>query len=164
MTPESIINLTVIFASIFAACGYIFVLAFAHWPSFKVGARIGIATFLIIGIPYTFFALTFSSGSKVPYGWLLLSSCAVTFSIILYGMRIHLLLLYGVIELTAGAAAIVGAYQNPDQPYLPRALAVAGGVYILVRGLDNIDKSLPPRLKEPWDRFWGRTIPGRAPL
>jgi hypothetical protein len=40
-------------------------------------------------------------------------------------------------------------------------LALMGGVYIVVRGLDNIDQGLPERWRPAWRRVFGDTRAGR---
>jgi hypothetical protein len=62
---------------------------------------------------------------------------------VLSKMRVRLRSVYGIAEWLTGAAACwVGAQHvaaAPDE-HLPVALALAGGVYLMVDGLDNVTK------------------------
>lgn len=73
-------------------------------------------------------------------------------SIILYGFRTKYPLYYGLSETVVGATAIWFAIAQIQQEanQVQRLLATLGGVYIIVRGLDNIDKQVPDRLKPFW--------------
>jgi hypothetical protein len=52
------------------------------------------------------------------------------------------------------------AVTAPNQSLLPRGIGIFSGIYIIVRGLDNIDKGLPLKFRKRWDRCF----PKRATL
>jgi hypothetical protein len=72
--------------------------------------------------------------------------------VIFFLLRCRNPLVYGITEVGVGIASI-SASANPNVNN--RVLTLLGGIYILVRGLDNMDK----RLKDQrvWNRvFWGK--------
>lgn len=73
-------------------------------------------------------------------------SLIVVFSFLLYLARTYMRPIFGVAEVCIGIATCWGglSYANPPLRVLPASLAVVGGIYIIIRGFDNIvdDKSL----------------------
>ena len=67
-------------------------------------------------------------------------------------------LAYGVIEILVGATTMLLITQNPNGDLGAKLIGVVGGVYIIIRGLDNVERGLPPRLKA----LWGAVFPRRA--
>jgi hypothetical protein len=49
---------------------------------------------------------------------------------------------YGLLELLVGLGAIITSVRTPSEPDLSHFIAVLGGVYIVVRGLDNYDQGM----------------------
>lgn len=58
--------------------------------------------------------------------------------------------IYGILEYVAGFGTATLAASAPNPDLLPRLLALAGGAYIMVRGLDNIEKGLRGSLRDAW--------------
>jgi hypothetical protein len=93
----------------------------------------------------------------------------ITAGLFFYWLRCRFQLLYGlceilvavvVIHLTFLPAAIVlgtGAVSFASL-LMSKAVGIIGGIYILVRGMDNIDKDLPPK----WRRVWDCVFPKRV--
>jgi hypothetical protein len=71
--------------------------------------------------------------------WLRIFTTAIFVSIafILYLARTHMQHIYGAAEILVGAVACWTGLGYPSTSALPGSLAVAGGVYIIVRGIDN---------------------------
>ena len=78
----------------------------------------------------------------------------VVVALLLYGMRTRFPFAYGVVEVIVGIAAIVSVL--PRQPPIEtlvvyaELLSVSGGIYVIVRGLDNMNKAVPEVLKRYW--------------
>jgi hypothetical protein len=67
---------------------------------------------------------------------------------------------YGIMEVGFGACAILTVIYSSSHEIVGRLVGLFGGMYIIVRGLDNIDKDVPARLH--W--IWGVVFPkGRPP-
>jgi hypothetical protein len=41
-----------------------------------------------------------------------------------------------------------------NQDLLSKSIGIFGGIYIIVRGFDNIDKVLPRRFRQKWDAIF----------
>ena len=91
----------------------------------------------------------------------------------LFWARCRMPLAYGIAELCVGFVSVylsVNAGKGPqallasggDPIYglATRAIGILGGIYILVRGMDNVDKGLPSSWwsRRVWDRFFHGTI------
>jgi hypothetical protein len=78
----------------------------------------------------------------------------VAVAILLYGMRTRYPFVYGFIEVVVGVSAII--WVLPNQPtessigLFSELLSVSGGVYVIVRGLDNASKATPGDLRLLW--------------
>jgi hypothetical protein len=100
--------------------------------------------------------------------------------IFLYRLRCTHRFLYGIIEIVASLLVMYvtwvpqRSFQLLNQGtsllgnYIITGIGVLTGVYILVRGLDNIDTDLPVGWRFPWDRvfrarWWCRREQGCAP-
>jgi hypothetical protein len=84
---------------------------------------------------------------------------------LLYILRARALCVYAVSEILAGVAAISASVYGNSASDFARVIAVLGGTYIIVRGLDNFDKGLPQlkqwlptRLADGLQRRWDRYI------
>jgi hypothetical protein len=83
---------------------------------------------------------------------------AVLASLYLYWLRGQLPFLYGILEVILGVVTISLVSINARGDALARVLAILGGSYIIVRGMDNMDKGCPPPLRG----FWDAVFPKRA--
>jgi hypothetical protein len=90
-----------------------------------------------------------------------------------YRVRRWSRLLFGAIELAAGIGVIVIGEFPPNAiagtvdswtlgSRAAHMLALMGGVYIVVRGLDNIEQGLPERWRPAWRSVFGDPQAGRA--
>ncbi|WP_148277143.1 hypothetical protein [Methylocystis sp. SC2] len=75
--------------------------------------------------------------------------------IALYGARTKYPFLYGGVEVMVGVAAIFyttifSTIASANSTSSPLLLSVSAGMYIIVRGLDNMNKSVPPPLERAW--------------
>jgi hypothetical protein len=86
-----------------------------------------------------------------------------------YWLRGTLPVAYGLCEIAAGIAVIVITFNYPPMPSillryrtefeqsLPTTMSLLGGVYVMVRGLDNVQRGLNPT----WKRRWRIIFPQR---
>jgi len=100
-----------------------------------------------------------------PYYWPLVArSVATAFffpvfgaaGAVLFYWRQHYRLQYGVFEVLIGvAAAWYAAVHSPSGILFERALQLSAGLYIVVRGLDNVDKAIDQtRFARRWSRWF----------
>ncbi|NUB25110.1 hypothetical protein [Azospirillum brasilense] len=76
---------------------------------------------------------------------------AVLIGFFLYGVRARFPMFYGVMEIYFGAFSITIATPttvSAESISSTRALAILGGMYIIVRGLDNIHRGAPPLIRK----------------
>jgi multisubunit Na+/H+ antiporter MnhB subunit len=84
---------------------------------------------------------------------------------LLYGMRLMRRRSYGVLEICAGTVTVVFALFEASQSATANStladllvystlLKIAGGLYIIVRGLDNIGESLSEPYKSRWKGYF----------
>jgi hypothetical protein len=80
-----------------------------------------------------------------------------------FWLRCRSPLTYGIIEVTVSIEAVSFAIQAPADNLLAKLLGLLGGIYVLVRGLDNVDKGLKRR--QLWEKiFWRHRLKLAAPL
>jgi hypothetical protein len=73
----------------------------------------------------------------------------------LFWLRGYLPRSYGLAEVFVGMTAVFYAIKSDPADLPPKLLALASGIYIIVRGLDNFEKGLPPETRTTWRRiFW----------
>jgi hypothetical protein len=83
-----------------------------------------------------------------------------------YRLRCSYGMAYGIIEVIAGTVAIILSEFPPYTVITANDISVVGsqalhiltlmgGIYIVVRGMDNINQNLPPRLRPAWQRIFG---------
>jgi hypothetical protein len=84
-----------------------------------------------------------------------------------YALRCRQRLCYGVLELMVSLVIFYLTFHPPyinlvvDKPtfsswLLSQGVGLLAGVYVMVRGLANIEKGLPPQLRVSWDRVFYR--------
>lgn len=78
-------------------------------------------------------------------------------AVVLYRLRGEQPLFYGLLEVIFGGGVIVVTAHRPPTDLIAMVVTIAGAVYVIVRGLDNMDKGLP----EPLRRYWDRAFPKR---
>lgn len=95
---------------------------------------------------------------------------AVCVALGFYWLRCRRQLVYGLVELGVGLAVIfltlypqTPNYLSDEQvpPWwgwlLSKGVGITLGIYVMVRGLDNIGKGLPPKWRSKWEHiFYGR--------
>ena len=97
----------------------------------------------------------------------------VVVAVAFYRIRCWSRLLFGAIEIVAGIGVIIIGEFPPNAvataanvwtlgSRAAHMLALLGGVYIVVRGLDNIDQGLPERWRPAWGRIFGDAGAGRG--
>jgi hypothetical protein len=87
---------------------------------------------------------------------------ALMVGIALFWFRCKRLFEYALIEIGGAVGSTFYAIIAPNNSLLAKGLGILGGLYILVRGLDNIDKSLKNR--SWWDRiFYKSQVPTGLP-
>jgi hypothetical protein len=85
---------------------------------------------------------------------------AVMASVYLYWFRGQAPFLYGLLEVATGIVTISLVLFTARGDVLARVLGILGGSYIIVRGMDNMDKGCPCWLR----RFWDAAFPKRSSL
>jgi hypothetical protein len=86
---------------------------------------------------------------------------------LLYEVRSRHRFWYGVGEVVAGLGVIVVLFNPPSTAlvtedfsfvgsFIARNLSALGGLYLMVRGLDNIDQNLPARFRKGWGRIFSK--------
>jgi hypothetical protein len=93
---------------------------------------------------------------------------AIAAGVVFYGIRCRKPFWYGCAEALVGIAVIYIVLYPVETNYLliaeastgsdvllSKAVGILAGVYILVRGLDNMSRELPTR----WVPWWGRLFP-----
>jgi hypothetical protein len=88
---------------------------------------------------------------------------AVLVGLVLYHVRGRYQFLYGMVEVCVALLAIFVSIGTPSSIALNKIVGILGGVYILVRGLDNIDKGLPGSWRRAWDWCFPKA-PAKTPL
>jgi hypothetical protein len=90
---------------------------------------------------------------------------AIIFGFFFYVMRCRWQLAYGVFELLVSSAVIFLTFY-PQSSYLllqefswqgwffSKGVGALAGIYVMVRGLDNVEKGLPPKLQDQWKRVF----------
>jgi hypothetical protein len=78
---------------------------------------------------------------------------------ILYLFRSRQPFAYGICEVVASWAIILVAIKGSGATteglaLLPKATGILGGIYVTVRGLDNMDKKIPAKFRCPWKSFF----------
>ncbi len=84
----------------------------------------------------------------------------IVFAVFLYRLRGHHTMVYALMEISIGIGAVYYAVLSPSSYYAPKLLSLSGGIYIIIRGLDNMDKGLPAEYRQVWDYFFPK---GRPP-
>jgi len=90
----------------------------------------------------------------------------VVVAVCFYRIRCWSRLLYGAMEVIAGIGVIILGEFPPNAittaastwslgSRAAHMLALMGGVYIVVRGLDNVGQGLPERWRPAWRRIFG---------
>lgn len=93
----------------------------------------------------------------------------VVFGLSFYVLRCRCQLFYGLVELVVALAVIVLTFY-PQTNFLAlvegpplwgwllsKGVGASAGIYVMVRGLDNIHKGLPSKWRGKWERvFYGR--------
>ena len=83
---------------------------------------------------------------------------AIMLSIYFYWLRGRAPLVYGTFEVAIGVLTIALVLFTANSDVLARLLGVLGGSYIIVRGLDNMDRGCTKRMR----KFWDAVFPKRA--
>lgn len=77
---------------------------------------------------------------------------SVLMAFVLFRLRRSKPALYGSIEIMVGVAVIVFSVRTSTTDLIAKIVAILGGVYIIVRGLDNIDRRLPEFFRPVWKK------------
>lgn len=88
----------------------------------------------------------------------------------LYLFRSRSPFVYGVLEVVVSWVMILVTIEvsnatsvSDGLPLLAKATGLLGGVYVSVRGLDNMDKDIPLRIRRPWNRLFHGNRRGSSP-
>lgn len=81
----------------------------------------------------------------------------VIMAVFLYWTRRNNPTAYGCIEIIAGLVALALLVQTREVALLSRVIGFLGGIYIIVRGMDNFEKGLPPgKLRNAWEKYFSK--------
>jgi hypothetical protein len=87
--------------------------------------------------------------------------------VIFYWLRCRLRFWYGLWEVVVAFVIIyitfvppytvvVLADMSPSRLLLSKGVGILGGIYLIVRGIDNMDEDLPPKWRRIWDGVFSR--------
>lgn len=152
------------------------IFALLEWVEEKIGRNIfgeeliaiGLVSFLIwfaiigaffIGTSITIAILISAYDTKIVHlmSHPLFIIPAFAIGIYFYRLRCRRLLIYGLIEILVAGVAIWLAIGSTTELLLLKSLGIIGGVYILVRGIDNVDKCIGkeyPAIRSALDRMF----------
>src|ERR1700680_1350556 len=94
----------------------------------------------------------------------------VCLGLFFYWLRCRWQLVYGLVELVVALAVIILTFypqthyllQGAGPPwlgwFLSKSVGISAGIYVMVRGLDNIHNGLPPKWRCKWDRIFPVTF------
>jgi len=82
----------------------------------------------------------------------------VAIGIGLYRLRGNNPTVYGIGEVLVSLVTILFSIASAANGLLATSLGLLGGIYVMVRGLDNIDKGLPPSWRTSWDKWFPKRI------
>jgi hypothetical protein len=88
---------------------------------------------------------------------------AVALALVFFRFRGSRPFRYGLFEVFVGAIAIWIAIHTSGRSLVETAIPFFGGIYIIVRGLDNIDKGLPERYRSRWDKVFPKAARSSTP-
>jgi hypothetical protein len=134
-----------------------------HACTSRAASLAALIAIIFIGVTTTWFIGAFTIWSMY-YWWGIPYAIGLAFG--LYVLRSKQRFIYGSIEVIVGIAAIsTTIFGQSPSPGLALLVAVSSGIYIIVRGLDNIDNGLSnPEQKLPaWlypviERNWRRWV------
>jgi hypothetical protein len=75
-------------------------------------------------------------------------------AVLFYRLRGTRPIIYGVVEVLIGISAIWAGIYLSQPPFLTQGLATLGGIYIIVRGLDNFRRGLSDSARAKWDELF----------
>ncbi|KFF09846.1 MULTISPECIES: hypothetical protein [Flavobacterium] len=117
-------------------------------PNSKSAVNLRIVRNFVIGtilfLPITYILLTYVKGFNEVLFYFLLIFYSLLIGLIFWFIRKKYRLLYGLIELSVGVTAIFIVLQSVNNSLdifywkIEKLMSFVGGVYILVRGIDNI--------------------------
>jgi hypothetical protein len=120
----------------------------------RIDTAIGLTT---LGAPFGLFALVITH--HLPTIELIVSNPlfiapTLAVGILLYRFRSQQPFAYGMIEFGVAIIAAFVSISAPGNAVLPKLLGIMGGIYIMIRGLDNMEKGLPERWRPRWDALF----------
>lgn len=90
----------------------------------------------------------------------------ITAALVLYGVRCRALFWYGLFEIVTSLVIMYVTFipqksfvllnqgTSKVRNYLLTGIGILTGIYIFVRGMDNLDKALPVAWRNSWDRIF----------
>lgn len=136
----------------------------ARWA--PVILTIGLLWFATIALGAIIIAIVTAAQLQGPATQLLLSPLAfwpaILGAVLLYRIRGRHPLIYGLTEVCLAIVSLFIATRAATT-VLGQLTTLVAGVYFLIRGLDNIDKGLPPWARTWWDRIFPKIEDNDAP-
>ena len=86
---------------------------------------------------------------------------AILTAVVLYRARGVRPFAYGLLEVAVALIILRIVTLNTTIPFEQQLTAALAGVYFLIRGLDNMDRGLPARLRPVWDRLFPKDLPAK---
>jgi hypothetical protein len=114
------------------------------------------------------FSYAWIIGHLAYFGLTLAALAVLIVGVALYWMKGRSPLVYGITEIIVGIVAAVNGLARADLNKgldLTIVIQVLGGIYIIVRGLDNAGKGVAGTVLEArWNWFFRTVLPGERPL
>lgn len=131
------------------------------------GILLGLVALLLQGIGYIAFTYAQPYISRldpmqmIRNEWAIVSGiCAGVLFYLLRGKRP---LIYGIAEATVGLITLRTSVYSENADALTKGIGFLAGVYIIVRGMDNMDRGLPEKWRPLWDRWFPKRKQSRSP-
>jgi hypothetical protein len=119
-----------------------------------IGVCVGLLVFILIPILIIYFIIKFENIILYYTSHRMFIIPAIFIGIIFFRLRSKHPLLYGLIEIIVSVVTIWFSIVAQSDSFLSKSIGILGGIYIMVRGLTNIDDGLPSTLRPIWDRWF----------
>jgi hypothetical protein len=147
--------------------------------TFRLIFAVGFAVAVLHGFSSAAWAAYWGTPGEVPY-WLGVAGTlgAIVVGLLLFTLRCWQPFYYGALEIIAALFTIYFSIVPAKQAimtvcngsvfwgvgcYFQSSLIILAGIYIFVRGMDNMGRQLPNWVPDSVRRFWHRVFRGNAP-
>lgn len=125
----------------------------------RISAITALAALTLLALPLAVIVVKLIGGIERVISSPLFAFPVLCAGIILYRLRGTQPFAYGISEFCVAVVAIFVSITATNQGTLAKLLGIMGGIYIMIRGLDNIDKGLTSTstLRAKWDILFPKT-------